>query len=144
MGCWGQTDADGDAAGNHRADFMYIQNFVIKHGGTRQPTATSVVTTVYVLMMSRLFSVFDRHRNRRERVCLYHEGLHYLMVIAHFFVGALVTALLSRHIGFYSLGLALLVLVLFTLRIWGYMAAIGRRWSRACPVTGRERRRHAQ
>ncbi|WP_392398205.1 DUF1275 family protein [Edwardsiella piscicida] len=98
--------------------FMYIQNFVIKHGGTRQPTATSVVTTVYVLMISRLFSVFDRQRNRRERLCLYHEGLHYLMVIAHFFVGALVTALLSRHIGFYSLSLALLALLLFTLRIW--------------------------
>lgn len=98
--------------------FMYIQNFVIKHGGTRQPTATSVVTTVYVLMVSRLFALCDRQRQRRERLALYHEGRHYLLVITHFFVGAWLTALLSRQLGFYSLLPAWLALLLFTLRIW--------------------------
>lgn len=98
--------------------FMYIQNFVIKHGGTRQPTATSVVTSVYVLMMSRLSSLFAGQRTRRERVVLFHEGMHYLLVIGHFFIGALITALLSRQMGFYSLLPALLALLLFTLRIW--------------------------
>ncbi|AVQ85955.1 MULTISPECIES: YoaK family protein [Plesiomonas] len=98
--------------------FMYVHNFVIKHGGTRQPTATSVVTTVYVLMMTSFFKSFNKKLSDTERSDFRKEGSHYLLVILHFFAGAMMTAILSKHYGFYSLVPAAIILIAFTVRIW--------------------------
>lgn len=99
--------------------FMYIQNFVIRNGGTMSPTSTSVVTTTYVLMMSSLsLALFDRQRSIDERGKYLSESWHYILVITHFFVGALITGLLSYYFNFYSLIPALLILLFLTIRIW--------------------------
>lgn len=98
--------------------FMYIQNFLIKNGGTPYPTTTSVVTTVYVLMATRISGFFNKNCTSTERKASLQEGLHYALVLIHFAVGAYVTAKLSSYFGFYSLLLMLLALVLLTLRVW--------------------------
>ncbi|WP_154997424.1 YoaK family protein [Klebsiella quasipneumoniae] len=97
--------------------FMYIQNFIIKSGGTKYPTSTSVVTSVYILMMTTFCQSFLASKSR-DKTRLKSESIHYFYVIAHFFVGAFITAILNKYISFYALLIPLLVLIAFSMKIW--------------------------
>lgn len=96
--------------------FMFLHNFVIKHGGSKYPTNTSVVTSTYILMSTTFASLYYC-KNRRDFIKKYHESLHYFFVIFHFFLGATITFLLQRHIDFYSLFIPLIVLLCLILFI---------------------------
>lgn len=98
--------------------FMYIQNFIIRNGGTAYPTTTSVVTTVYVLMITRLAGSFNRNKTALERRASLSEGTHYVMVLIHFFAGAYITIKLSEYYQFDSLYLVFFVLLFLTFRVW--------------------------
>lgn len=98
--------------------FMYIQNFIIKNGGTAYPTTTSVVTTVYVLMITRLAGSFNRNKTALEQRASLSEGIHYVMVLVHFFAGAYITIKLSENHQFNSLYLVFFVLLFLTLKVW--------------------------
>lgn len=98
--------------------FMYIQNFLIKSGGTNHPTTTSVVTTVYILMVTKIVAYFNKEHSQSDRKSSLEEGAHYLMVLLHFSIGAFIIAKLSDAFGFYSLGLMLLVLIFITFKTW--------------------------
>lgn len=98
--------------------FMYIQNYLIKSGGTNYPTTTSVVTTVYVLMTTSLVNYLNHNISKSERQASLREGLHYLLVLIHFSAGAYITAKLSSHFGFYSLFLMLFILIAVTMNTW--------------------------
>ncbi|RND22713.1 DUF1275 family protein [Klebsiella quasipneumoniae] len=97
--------------------FMYIQNFIIKSGGTKFPTSTSVVTSVYILMITKLCQFFLAS-NYRDRTKLKSESLHYFYVIIHFFIGAFITAILNKYINFYALLIPLIILLVFSVKIW--------------------------
>ncbi|HAT3954651.1 TPA: DUF1275 domain-containing protein [Kluyvera ascorbata] len=97
--------------------FMYIQNFIIKSGGTKLPTSTSVVTSVYILMITTLCQSFLKNKNK-ERTRLRFESLHYSLVILHFFIGAFITAILNKYIHFYALIIPSVVLIAFCIKIW--------------------------
>lgn len=97
--------------------FMYIQNFIIKNGGTKFPTSTSVVTSVYILMITKLCQSLLINKSK-EKTKLKFEGLHYFLVILHFFIGAFITAILNKYIGFYALVVPLVILIAFCVKIW--------------------------
>ncbi|EDW8121681.1 DUF1275 domain-containing protein [Salmonella enterica subsp. enterica serovar Sundsvall] len=89
--------------------FMFIHNFVIKHGDSKYPTNTSVVTSAYILMATAFASAFHS-KNRREVVIKHHEAKHYLLVLLHFFIGSSVTYLLQKYIDFYSLTILIIII----------------------------------
>ncbi len=97
--------------------FMYIQNFIIKNGGTKFPTSTSVVTSVYILMITKLCQSLLINKSK-EKTNLKFESLHYFLVILHFFIGAFITAILNKYIGFYALVVPLVILIAFCVKIW--------------------------
>ncbi|KKI41308.1 DUF1275 family protein [Hafnia alvei] len=98
--------------------FMYIQNYIIKSGGTSYPTTTSVVTTVYILMITHIIKACNKKNDISQRKQDLDEGRHYIMVIIHFFLGAFITVKLSQEFDFLGLYLAFFILLLITFRVW--------------------------
>ncbi|MDO4642496.1 MAG: YoaK family protein [Cardiobacteriaceae bacterium] len=101
--------------------FMFIHNFVIKHGGSKYPTNTAVVTSTYILM-STSFAALLMSNNRRDFIKKYHEVRHYFLVLFHFFMGATVTFILQKYMDFYSLFLPLGILLFLILHTRRYPA----------------------